>query len=453
MQARSPQWWHDRSLRLRSVLAAGVTGLAALATSAVLPAQGSGIVASEVGNGPGVSAGSVRIVFVGVDLVRVAKLTGFFTVDAGDPAAQVQALEDWANANGGVGGRQVEAIYRDYDAATDSPAAEEQLCNRITQDDQAFAVVLTGQFQSNARPCYARRQTLVLDATLVATDQASYDELSPYLWSPSYPEYDGFVRAHIRALRGTDFFAGRDRVGVVAADTEINRRAIERLATPLLREAGIEPEVAWVDTTDQGTLFQGNDEAAVTFRSQGIDRVMFLGGARIASIFMTVAEAQNFRARYAISSFDNPSFLVNNPDTVPPAVLQDMVGIGFNPSQEIPDADLPFPSAPAETECVEIFADAGITFPSREGARVALPYCDAMRLFKMAGDRVEGDFNAALWARAAEGLGPSFKTATGFGGGLAEGRRSAAGGYRVMFFDDRCDCFQYEGGNVDFPQP
>lgn len=454
MQARWPRSWQDRSLRRRAALATALLVAGVLGTSAALPANGSGMVAPEVGDGPGVSANSVRVVFVGVDLEAVAEITGFYTVPVGDTAAQVEALEDWANANGGVGGRQVEAIYRVYDAATDSPAAEEQLCNRITQDDQAFAVVLTGQFQSNARPCYARRQTLVLDATLVATDQQSYDELYPYLWSPSYPEYDDFVRGHVKALSRTDFFDGRDTVGVVAADTEINRRTIAEVAAPRLRALGIEPEVAWVDTTDQGTLFQGNDQAAVTFRSKRIDRVMFLGGARIAAIFMTVAASQNFTARYAISSFDNPSFLVNNPETVPAAGLEDMVGIGFNPSQEVPDRDLPFPTGPAETECVDIYADAGIEFEVREAARVALPFCDAMRLFKLVGDELEGgDFNAALWGRAADEVGEEFVTATGFGSGIGDGGRAATAAYRPMSFDDACTCFRYESGDVGFPRP
>ncbi|MFI5429798.1 hypothetical protein [Aeromicrobium sp. UC242_57] len=57
----------------------------------------------------------------------------------------------------------------------------------MTQDDKAFAVVLTGQFQSNARPCYAQRKTLMLDATLVANDQKLFDELAPYLWSRASP--------------------------------------------------------------------------------------------------------------------------------------------------------------------------------------------------------------------------------------------------------------------------
>ncbi len=142
---------------------------------------------------------SVKVVFVGVDLEAVAEITGFQVADAGDPEAQVEALEDWVNANGGVGGRQLDAVFSLYDASTDSPAAEEQLCNQVTQDEKAFAVVLTGQFQTNARPCYAQardpgpRRHPGRDRRRRRTASSR-----PFLWSPSYPEYSGFVDAHGR---------------------------------------------------------------------------------------------------------------------------------------------------------------------------------------------------------------------------------------------------------------
>jgi len=403
-----------------------------------------------VGNGPGVTDDSVKMVFVGVDLEAVAQITGFQFTEFGSYEDQVEALEDWVNANGGIGGRTLDAVFKLYGATDDSPAAEEQLCNQLTQDERAFAVVLTGQFQSNARPCYAQRETLILDETLIATDTEEYEKLAPFLWSPSYPEYGSFVRGMISTLGDTDFFDGRERIGVVAADTPVNRRVIEDLATPLLKEHGVKPEIAWVDTTDQGSLFQGNDQAAVTFRTKKIDRVMFLGGARIASIFTAVAAAQSFSAKYAVSSFDNPQFYVNNPETIPPEILEGMVGVGFTPAQDVPDSILTFPAGKAEKECIGIYADAGITFNSREAARIALPFCDAMRLFKAAGDLVDGDLNASTWSDAAHTL-TDFRTAAGFGGALDADTYAAAGAYRVMRYDSDCGCFVYEGSHVDFP--
>ncbi|KHL15795.1 ABC-type branched-subunit amino acid transport system substrate-binding protein [Mumia flava] len=446
----------DRSLLVRASVALAAFALALVGCGSVMPGSirdgaGSGTSPTAAGNGPGVTEDSVKVVFVGVDLEGVKSITGFQSADAGNPAKQVKALETWVNANGGIGGRTLDAVFRMYDAQVDSPAAEEQLCNKITQDDQAFAVVLTGQFQSNARPCYAQRETLVLDATLVATDEATYAELSPYLWSASYPSYDGFVEAYVATLAEQGFFDGREEVGVVAADNPINRATMEELAIPLLSDAGVRAEVAWVDTTDQGSLFQGNEQGAVTFRTAGIDRVMFLGGARLASIFATVASSQSFEAQYSISTFDNPAFFVNNPDTIPPGVMDGMVGVGFAPSQEVADDALAFPDSEAEQRCVDIYGESGITFSSREAARVALPYCDAALLLQAGAIDLSGDLNASAWGAAVEKLGSAFVPATGFAGALGPGRHAASGAYRVMRFDSDCGCFVYEGGDVEFP--
>jgi hypothetical protein len=215
------------------------------------------------------------------------------------------------------------------------------------------------------------------------------------------------------------------------------------VVAPYLREAKATPSVAWVDTTDLGTLNTGLNQGAIAFRSKGIRQVMFLGGARMASFFLTAAAAQDFTARYAISSFDNPSFLVNNPATIPQASLKDMIGIGFNPSQDVPDTGYGFPATDAERTCVGIFAAAGQSFKTRENARVALTYCDAALLLHSGARNLGASLNATAWATAARSLGRGFQPATGFSGLLGAGRFSAANGYRVLGYEQGCRCFAY----------
>lgn len=439
----------DRALGVRSGVLGAVLALSLVGCGAMMPGTDSGG-SGATGSAPAASGDSVKVVFVGVDLDAVKKQTKLVTASVGDPKAQVQALEDWVNANGGLGGRKLDAVFRWYDAQADSPAAEEQLCNEVTQDERAFAVVLTGQFQSNARPCYAQRKTLMLDATLVANDQKLFDELSPYLWSPSFPEYGAFTSSYIDALAEQGFMEGRDKVAVVAADTPVNRRTIEKQAVPQLKKLGIKAEVGWVDTTDIGSIYMGAEQAAVTFATGGVDRVMFLGGSRLASIFATIAGSKQFNATYAISSFDNPSFFINNPNTVPANTMDGMVGIGFHPPQDVSDSQLPFPSSDAEKECLDIYKAAGISFKTRESARVAFPYCDSVRMLKMGADGASGELTADTWAKAVDAEGSTFQTAAGFGKALGDGSRAAAGAYRAMRFDKDCSCFVYEGEDVSF---
>lgn len=451
------RWTRDRSALLRVGAVGAVLALALAGCGTMMPGGHPGTTGTDLssaagaGSGPGVTDDAVKVVFVAVDLDAVKETTGFNTASVGDQEAQVQALEDWVNDHGGLGGKQMDAVFRMYDAVTDSPAAEEQLCNQITQDDQAFAVVMTGQYQTNARPCYAQRSTLVLDASLYAMSQDYFEEHSPYLWTASFPEYGAFVRSYVKVLDEQGFLEGQEGVGVVAADSPVNRDVIDSLAVPLFKDHGVEPEVAWIDTTDTGTLFQSLEQAAITFRSKGIERVVFLGGSRMASVFATIAGSQDgFKPRYAISSFDNPSFFVNNPGTIPADTMNGMVGIGFHPPQDVPDDQLAFPTGDAETECIGIYGDAGITFESRESARVALPYCDATRLLKLGADGIDGHLNAAAWAQAVDRDGADFQSAAGPGNALGGGGRAAIGGYRVLKYDEATGNFVYDGPEVPF---
>ncbi len=446
---RRPPAWQDRSVLLRSSALAAGLALALVGCGAVMPGAKVDVQAVASQDGPGVSDESVKVVFIAVDLDAVQKLTGFETASVGDQEAQIQALEDWVNDNGGLGGRDMEAVYRLYDAAKDTPAAEEQLCNQITQDDKAFAVVLTGQYQPNARPCYAQRQTLMLDAALMPHDEQYYEELHPYLWTASYPEYGAFATGMVDALDEQGFFEGADRIGVIASDSEVNRRVGDNLVVPALEKLGVEADLAWIDSTDTTTIFTGLTQAATTYQGKGVDRVMFLGGARMAPLFASVSGTTGFTARMAVSSFDNPTYFVNNPTKIPEGVTDGMVGLGFHPPVEVKDDVLPFPGD-QEKVCTDIYADGGVEFASRESARVALPYCDATRLLKLGADQLDGSLNATSWAEAIGSAGAEFTTASGFGGALGGDSHAAAGGYFLMRFDDGCGCYVYEGEERSF---
>lgn len=440
--------WRDRSVVLRTVLLSAGLVLSLVGCGAMMPGAGFNTPEAASADGPGVTGDSVKVVFIATDLDAVQKTTGFTTESVGDQEAQIEALESWVNDNGGLGGKKMEAVYRVYDAVKDSPATEEQLCNQITQDDQAFAVVLTGQYQPNARPCYARANTLMLDAALMAADEEYYEELHPYLWTASFPEYGAFVENYVQVLKDGKFFGDSRQVGIIAADNDINRRVAENQALPLLGKMGIKASVAWIDTTDIGTLNTGLIQAATTFQGKKVKHVMFLGGSRLAAMFASVSGTTGFKARMAMSSFDNPSYFVNNPAMIPEGVTEGMYGIGFHPPQEVKADRLAFPT-PQEKTCTDIYAASDVTFSSRESARVALPYCDAARLLKIGADGLDGAFNANNWADSVQKNGTDFVTASGFGGAIGTSH-AAAGGFRVMEFDSECDCFTYLGKEKSF---
>ena len=215
---------------------------------------------------PGVTDDTVTISIIITDTSMVAQAFGWEVPDEGDREAQVEALVDHFNEAGGFAGRQIEAKVTVFNAITDGPVAEEALCNKITQDDQAFAVVLTGQFQENARPCYRNANTLMFDATLYPVDVAGFEELAPYYWSPLLPTYDDLVGGMAAALIEEGWFEG-GTLGVIAIDSDLSERVYTQQFAPRLEAAGV--EVASYNTVDPSDSTSLNNDQLQAIISSG----------------------------------------------------------------------------------------------------------------------------------------------------------------------------------------
>lgn len=400
------------------------------------------------GSGPGVSDDSVKVAFIFTDLERTAKALDFEIPEYGDWEGQVQAVTDWVNNNGGIGGRPVETVVRVHEALQDTPSTEEELCNGITQDDRVFAVVLTGQYQENARQCYASAETLMLDTTLYPVDSVGFDELSPYLWQPTLPDYSDTVSGLAAALVETDFLAGDATLGVAGVDNALNRRVYEEQFVPTLESLGAEiAETQWIDETDASTFQASQEQAILSFKDAGVDRIVIVGGGRLASWLIVVAESQNYFPTFAMSSFDSPAFNIDNN----PEFMDGSIGVSLLPGWDVADDQLPFPQPGPETECLEILAATGQSFEVRSNARVGLLYCDALRLLKAAADLVSGEpLTAATWSEAVNSLGDSVQMASSYGTEFGPGRKAGGAAYRTFAFDQDCQCMVFTSEPKDF---
>ena len=383
--------------------------------------------------------------FIVTDVSVVAQALGWEVPDQGDLEAAVEALVAHANAAGGFGGRPIQPVVRVFNAITDSPISEEQLCNAITQDDQAEVVVITGQFQDNARPCYAAAGTLMFDVTLFPVDRAGYQDLAPYLWSPLLPSYDDLVAGLAQALESSDWLDGAT-VGVVGIDNDMNRRIFDQILSPRLASAGSAPaSVNWVDPTDGTTLEAGQQQAILDFKSAGADKVVVLGGSRLASWMMDIGATQNFSPAYAVTSYDSPEFNIRNT----PDLMAGSLGISVVPGWDVADDQYPYPANEAESLCLDVLSGAGLVYESRTNARTALLYCDAVRLLQLAGATAASssptDIGSALWA-----VGDSFEPASVYSVAFAEGDYTGSAGYRVFAFDESCSCMVIRSDTVPF---
>ena len=325
---------------------------------------------------PGVSDDTVTISFIITDTSAVAAAFGWETPDEGDREAQLAALIDHFNANGGFAGREIEAKVTVFNAITDGPVAEEALCNAVTQDDKAFAVVMTGQFQENARPCYRNANTLMLDATLYPVDNAGFEELAPYYWSPLLPSYDDLVAGLAEGLIEDGWFDGAT-LGVLAIESGLSDRVYEQQFLPRLEAAGVEvASYNNIDPTDSTSLNNDLLQATINFKEAGVDKVAAIGGSRLISFFIDTSRTQNYSPAYALTSYDSPEFNVSNYSEL----MGGASGISVLPGYDVGDDQHPFPASDAEQECLDVFTAAGLEFEERNHVRTGLMFCDTLRL-------------------------------------------------------------------------
>ncbi len=400
-------------------------------------------------NGPGVTAESVKVGFVTLKKATAAG-GAFNTADPGDIATQVDALVAHVNATGGIAGRTLEPVVVEYDAATASPATENQLCTQLTQDEGVFAVVLIGQREQSSRECYRKADTLMVDAGGVALAQSVYDGLSPYLWAPSTSTLDVVAANLVPTLESAGFFDGDVTVGVVQEKEPQYAEVNEKVLTPALAAIGVtDVQVAEIDQTDGGTAGATAGAGVLAFKEAGVDRVLFLGRPDNVGYWTSLSAPQQYTPRLALTSFDSPEFAAANPAFHPPAQLAGALGLGFIPSRDGVGSTEAFPSA-AEQTCIDIFDGAGETFEGRANANRALNYCDAVLFLQAATSGIAKDalLNAAGVASGAAALGTSWQAASTFATSFADSVYAPAGAGRPLEYVG--PAFTYSGPVTPF---
>jgi ABC-type branched-subunit amino acid transport system substrate-binding protein len=402
--------------------------------------------ATSTEDGPGVTAKEVKVGFVLLQTEKLQKTLGFTLAPQGDLTRQIDELAKEVNRTGGIGGRKMVPVIRPFEALTDSQATEEKLCKAFTQDDQVFAVVLVGQFQSTVRSCYQQARTLMLDTTAFPLDQTSFEQYDPYLWQPSYPEYGELNKAMVQDLADSGFFK-KSKLGVVGIDNDQNRRVYDQEIKPALQKVGADPEgVRWIDGSSSTTLQSGQDQAVLAFKEADVDRLLVVGGSRLASFMMSTAQKQKWFPRFALSTWDSPDFGIRNY----PESMKGASGVSLLPGFDVKDTEYAFPAKGAEQKCVNVLERTGEQFAGRDNVRQQLLYCDAVFLLRDAFKVRDVTVNAAEFKAGVERLGADYQSASVWASGFGKGRFTGVVGFRRMVFDPSCSCMRIKGDTRTF---
>ena len=406
---------------------------------------------------PGITDDQVRIGYTLVDGSAIASASEGAQADDIDPILQAQvarAYVDFVNRTGGAGGRELVAEVLNYPAVTASPEQALGVCAEFTQKYKVFAAVLDGHYEDAALACYRDARTLMLDESLVGHDAVEFEENSPFLWSPTHPEYGAFVTQQLDVLRGNGFFDGVDGVHVISADTATAERVTESIVRPFL-DAEVDRALYSVVDISNAALLTASIEPALTEGGNGAyERVITIGGGGIVATALATAPADYYRSTWAVGSFDAPAALAANPARIVADRLVGSVGLGYAPVYDLaPNAAVfPDPEWPAEAVCKGILDAAGITLGEggRSDYRSAFQLCDATLFVAAVLDRIPqgGEVTGDAFAAAATSLGSRYTSSLTLGGAVEPGQYAATNAGRVVSYDASCACFTYKGDDV-----
>jgi hypothetical protein len=461
-------WMRSRSGRRTwtrpAVAIAAVSACALLATGcsddpgeAGSGASGSGVSADS---SPGVTDTTVKIGFIIADRGELGNRLGFKTINPGTVetrTAGINAVVANINASGGVGGRQIVPVVRTYEAVNDSPEQAEALCKAFTQDDQVFAVYLDGQLQNNARPCYKAGNAIMLDSSAIAQDQGAFDQYGGYLWSPSNPEYGAFMRTQIRSIAATGYFNGNTGVQLLTSDDEVSRRVSQTIVRPELAAAGVTTiNENFIDGTNQGTLGASIAAGQVAGTSAGLNRAIAVGGARILPLVLATFEANDFKAVWGMSTYDNPFNIQNNKEGYVQERYDGMVGLGYSAVIDTSDPATPFPDPAnaAQVRCKQIVDASPASQPPqdlRANYQDAFKFCDAAFFLKAVLDKAPKNLNVETFKQGAFAVTNEYQSAIGFSAAGGPNVYAPVNSARPMKWDAAQNLFVYTAPPVPFP--
>ena len=427
------------------------------------PASGSGPGATGPAPAPPPAAGMTRppgahpgvsdtTVTLGIPvLVNYDNVVGSFASkrqSVGDMRAQAQAVVNEINATGGMAGRQVAPVFHEWDSGDGTFASQAQkTCAALTEDHKVFAVTPQTYAMDTLAACLARRDTVLVGSGDIGgwADQAMLDRYEQHLYMPNWMNFSRWGPV-VDGLAEQGFFSPGAKVGLLHLDQPIYEGGVRAYEAALARRGvnlADKQAIPFPDgTSGIADLAAPVANAALRFRSRGIDHVVFVEGvALVAFLFMPQAESQGYRPRYGLNSGDQPSWLIYN---TPKAQWAGVVGMGFLPENDV-DAPQDPGGNPTRDRCLAIFAKAGVdATKDRFREHSALGICGDLLFLKAALDRAPEVSTRGLQA-AVDGLGSAFASPLSFATRLGARRHDGAAAMRPFAYDSGCGCTRYTG--------
>ena len=380
-----------------------------------------------------------------------------------DSHADYEAVFKDINAHGGANGTRLVPSYYAVDASSSASQADqlEAACQNFTTDHPTD-VVLTyaGGSGLALAHCLQKHHIPLINGFPEADTSDALLAANPLYWEPAQLSLNEVGRLLAKHLIGSHWVDGRwpsapscasvtaPRIGVVTIDRPEWRDAYNKGLAPAFKAAGHPVyDVSFIaiagNTAQQvSQASAGAQSTVLKFASDCIDHVVFVSAVALDYLFMDVADQQQYRPRYGLSSLEAPPVIVPNLAN-PSAQLHGAMGPGWAPYADVSTSELDAAAKQPAKACLDILRKAGLAPTDNNSTILTLPSCEGPMFLREIVSRWVTSAPGTTMLQVVNGLGSSYRPAGSYGSTLTSNRHDGANGYRGFGYVDSCTCFRY----------
>jgi ABC-type branched-subunit amino acid transport system substrate-binding protein len=222
---------------------------------------------------------------------------GSFSSVIGSPKAQWNAYINAVNATGGILGRKLEPVYREYDGL--DLDAQRAACVYLTEQAKVFAIVNSGGFYGDPILCVTQQhKTPFLGQAGEALD---FYQKSNGLYFSTTPNKDRVLKNMVAAAVRDGVFKGKT-VGLLSREG-IDAIPVDRSLKPTLAAYGVKVTYEARISSDDSAAQSQIPLEVQQMKSHNVDFIMLTTGLIVANVFVQQADSQRYTPQYMTSDF------------------------------------------------------------------------------------------------------------------------------------------------------
>jgi hypothetical protein len=264
-----------------------------------------------------------------------------------NPSAQLADVKQVANtiirhvnAQGGILGRKLEAVFVDEkiaDEAANEPAAEQAVCTAMTEDTRVAWGINNVASQVNP-VCFAKAKTPLFDANIALLDSQAVAAATPYYYSLVSVDAKIYERVFVDRLVAQGYFTGWNvanrtpnkgapvKIGVEYPDDPISTRIYHKYLAPALRAHGLKVAADFAMNSNLVARSQTVTSQVLKLRSAGVTHLITLGPAA----FTAGAGTNGWHPRLAIDTGNQVAGNGGHPE-----YFKGAMGVGWSPVADL----------------------------------------------------------------------------------------------------------------------